>query len=255
MRAKKKSLGIVFAVAIVSLLIKFPGLAQERELWSGQDLLRKLKFVHVPGALPAPRFNAPTPEGTKIGNDDLKGKLVLLNFWATWCPPCILEMPTMEKLHRELKGEGLAVVAMDFMEGPETIKAFIKKRGFTFTVLMDRSGEISQRYGVHALPVTFLIGRQGNMLVKSIGYKDWYKKEIGRRSVQKATDPPLGFTDRSILIHKFIRSSHGVGRSTGLFQREMRAAKMETTTPRGYMSRLNMTLIGRASGSGQSSAQ
>jgi len=84
----------------------------------------------------------------------------------------------MEKLHRELKGEGLAVVAMDFMERPETINAFIKKRGFTFTVLMDRSGEISRRYGVHALPVTFLIGREGNMLVKSIGYKDWYKKEI-----------------------------------------------------------------------------
>ena len=84
----------------------------------------------------------------------------------------------MEKLHRELMGEGLAVVAMNFMEGPKTINAFIKKRGFTFTVLMDRSGEISQRYRVHALPVTFLIGRQGNILVKSLGYKDWYKKEI-----------------------------------------------------------------------------
>ncbi len=74
----KKSLGIVFAVAIISLLIKFPGLTQERELWSGQDLLRKLKLVHVPGVLPAPRFNAPTPEGTKIGIDDLKGKLCSL---------------------------------------------------------------------------------------------------------------------------------------------------------------------------------
>jgi len=178
MGATKKSLGIVFAVAIVSLLIKFPGLAQEQELWSGEDLLRKLKLVHVAGALPAPRFNAPTPEGTKIGIDDLKGKLVLLNFWATWCPPCILEMPTMEKLHQEFKEEGLEVVAMNFMEGPKTINAFIKKRGFTFTVLMDRSGEISERYGVRALPMTYLIGREGNMLVKSIGYKDWYKKEI-----------------------------------------------------------------------------
>jgi len=178
MRATTKSLGIICAVAIVSLLIKFPGLAQERELWSGQDLLRKLKLVHVPGALPAPRFNAPTPDGTKIGIDDLKGKLVLLNFWATWCPPCILEMPTMEKLHQEFKEEGLEVVAVNFMEGPKTINAFIKKRGFTFTVLMDRSGEISQRYGVHGLPVTYLIGRDGTSLVKSIGYKDWYKKEI-----------------------------------------------------------------------------
>jgi peroxiredoxin len=178
MGATKKSLGIVFAVAIVSLLMKVSGFAQEQKLWSSQDLLRKLKLVHLPGDLPAPRFNASTPEGTKISIDDLKGKLVLLNFWATWCPPCILEMPTMEKLHQEFKEEGLKVVAMNFMEGPKTINTFIKKRGFTFTVLMDRSGEISQRYGVRAIPVTYLIGREGNMLVKSIGYKDWYKKEI-----------------------------------------------------------------------------
>ena len=178
MGAAKKSLGIVFAVAIVSLLIQFPGLAQERELRSSQDLLRKLKLVRVPGSLPAPQFTAETPEGQKVSIENLKGKLVLLNFWATWCPPCILEMPTMEKLHQEFKEEGLEVVAMNFMEGPKTINAFIKKRGFTFTVLIDRSGKISQRYGVHALPVTYLIGREGNMLVKSIGYKDWYKKEI-----------------------------------------------------------------------------
>jgi len=164
-------------VLILPLMIPLSTSAKGKPLGE-QDLLRKLKLVIVPGALPAPRFNASTPEGTKIGIDDLKGKLVLLNFWATWCPPCILEMPTMEKLHQEFKEEGLEVVAMNFMEGPKTINAFIKKRGFTFTVLMDRSGEISQRYGVHALPVTYLIGRQGNILVKSIGYKDWYKKEI-----------------------------------------------------------------------------
>jgi len=213
----KKSLGIVFVVAIVSLLINFLGLAQERELWSGQDLLRKLKLVHVPGALPAPRFNAPTPEGTKIGIDDLKGKLVLLNFWATWCPPCILEMPTMEKLHQEFKEEGLEVVAMNFMEGQKTINAFIKKRGFTFTVLMDRSGEISQRYGVHALPVTYLIGREGNMLVKSIGYKDWYKKEI--RQFVSSLLKDEGIIDRGMKIEVEVEVETGL--SPGDRQRQI----------------------------------
>ncbi len=83
----------------------------------------------------------------------------------------------MEKIYREFKGEGLEVVAINFLEGPEPIKPFLKENDLTFTVLMDRAGEISQSYGVRALPVTFLIGRRGNILARSIGYKDWHNKE------------------------------------------------------------------------------
>lgn len=126
---------------------------------------------------PAPRFSSMTLEGKKMGNDDFKGKLVVLNFWATWCPPCRLEMPSMERLYQEFNGKGLEVVAINFMEREKAIKSFLKENGFTFPVLLDKNGEISRNYGVHGLPVTYLIARNGNLLARSMGYKDWYKPE------------------------------------------------------------------------------
>jgi peroxiredoxin len=163
-------------VVITALLAPFAVLGQEQAQYKGQDLLKKLKLMPEAESLPAPDFVAVTPEGKKISLDSLKGKLVLLNFWATWCPPCRLEMPSMEKIYKEFKGEGLEVVAMNFMEGPEPIDLFIKEHDFTFTILMDRDGKIAESYGVRALPMSFLIGRRGNVLARSIGFKDWHKK-------------------------------------------------------------------------------
>ena len=80
----------------------------------------------------------------------------------------------MEKLYRRFKGDGLEIVAVNFMEKEEPINAFINESGFTFPVLLDKNGEIAQRYGVHALPITFLIDRKGHLIAKSMGYKDWY---------------------------------------------------------------------------------
>jgi len=84
----------------------------------------------------------------------------------------------MEKLYQEFKGEGLEVVAINFMEKEKPIKSFLKENGFTFPVLLDKKGEIARNYGVHGLPVTYLIARNGNLIARSMGYKDWYKPEI-----------------------------------------------------------------------------
>ncbi len=168
---------IIFALVILVILASFTVSAQERNVIKEADLLRNLKLMPVAESLPAPYFSSVTPEGKKMSIDDLKGKLVILNFWATWCPPCRLEMPSMEKIYKEFKGEGLEVVAMNFMEGPEPINVFVKENDFTFTILLDRSGKIAESYGVRALPITFLIGRRGNILARSIGYKDWHNKK------------------------------------------------------------------------------
>ena len=168
---------IFFALVILVLLAPFTVSAQERIVIKEADLLKNLKLMPEAESRPAPHFASVTPEGKKLSIDDLKGKLVILNFWATWCPPCRLEMPSMEKIYLEFKGEGLEVVAINYMEGPEPIKSFLKENDLTFTVLMDKAGEISQSYRVLALPVTFLIGRRGNILARSIGYKDWHNKK------------------------------------------------------------------------------
>ena len=170
----KTNLVIFLAAITLSLLLPVAAIGQQ------QEVLRNLRLAPVDHPGPAPRFSSMTPEGKKMGIDDLKGKFVVLNFWATWCPPCRLEMPSMEKLYQEFKGEGLEVVAINFMESEKPIKSFLKENGFTFPVLLDKKGEIARKYGVHGLPVTYLIARNGNLLAKSMGYKDWYKPDTRR---------------------------------------------------------------------------
>lgn len=163
---------------IVLTAVLFPFLSPILSLGLEQEAFQKLGLAPEPDPHPAPRFQSSTLDGKKFGTDEIQGKLVLLNFWATWCPPCRLEMPSMEKLYQEFKGDGLEIVAVNFMEGEKAIEPFIKENGFTFPVLLDKKGEIAQSYGVHALPVTFLIRRNGNLLAKSIGYKDWHAEKM-----------------------------------------------------------------------------
>ncbi len=160
-----------FIVWIITLLFPVSLFAQ------GPDAMQKLGFAPVSDPNPAPSYGSTTMTGVSLGSDDLSGKLVLLNFWATWCPPCRLEMPSMEKLYQEFKRNGLEIVAVNFMEQEKSIQSYLKESGFTFPVLLDKNGEIAQRYGVHALPITFLIGRKGNVIAKSMGYKDWYTEK------------------------------------------------------------------------------
>ncbi len=168
----KGHLAILFTALLFALMGPNPSFGQ------GQEALQKLGLAPEPDPHPAPRFLSTTVDGKKIGSDEIKGKLVLLNFWATWCPPCRLEMPSMERLYKEFKGDGLEIVAVNFMESEKPIRSFLKENGFTFPVLFDKKGEIAQSYGVHALPVTFLIGRNGNLLAKSMGYKDWHAEKM-----------------------------------------------------------------------------
>jgi len=142
------------------------------------DRLRKLGFLVQEGFEEAPAFAVEDTDGHRIESEFFRGKLVVLNFWATWCPPCRLEMPSMERLYREFRDQGLEVVAMNFMETPEQVKAFAEDQKLSYWMLLDRRAEVAERYGVMRLPVTVLIGREGEVIAKAIGFKDWYKDDI-----------------------------------------------------------------------------
>lgn len=143
----------------------------------GEDL-RKLGFL-VPEAFEeAPAFTTTDAAGNKVASEDYRGKVVLLNFWATWCPPCRLEMPDMERLYQEFRGQGLEVVAMNFMETAEEVTAFAEEQKLTYPMLLDPRSEVAGQYGVMRLPETVLIGRGGEVLGKSIGFKPWYKDDV-----------------------------------------------------------------------------
>lgn len=125
----------------------------------------------------APPFSAATIDGTKRTKTlaDYKGKIVLVNVWATWCEPCRDEMPSMEKLHREFGPQGLAIVAVS-VDDPgteEQIRAFAKEYGLTFEILHDPSKDIARRYQVTGYPESFIIGREGTIRRKVFAAADW----------------------------------------------------------------------------------
>lgn len=116
--------------------------------------------------------------GKEVTLSEKKGKLVILNFWATWCPPCKEEMPSMEKLHKKYDGKDFEILAVALdSKGTEIVKPYIEKNGFTFTVLIDEKGAVSDMYRAYAVPMTFILGRDGTILDKITGAADWFSEE------------------------------------------------------------------------------
>jgi peroxiredoxin len=121
----------------------------------------------------APGFSLPDLTGKKIQLRELRGKLVLLNFFATWCGPCRDEMPGMERLFRIHRDNGFVVVAINVQESAKTVRPFVQQLKLSFPTVLDAEASVSREYGVRALPVTFLIGRDGNILWRAMGGRDW----------------------------------------------------------------------------------
>lgn len=122
----------------------------------------------------APAFQAQRLNGTPVGLADYRGKVLLLNVWATWCGPCQAEMPSMERLHRAVTDTQFRVVAVSVdQEGPEVVERFARDMGLTFDVLHDRSGEIQRGYRTSGVPESWVIDRNGVIVKKVIGATDW----------------------------------------------------------------------------------
>ncbi|RME91280.1 MAG: hypothetical protein D6770_00780 [Anaerolineae bacterium] len=116
----------------------------------------------------APDFTLSTPDGREVHLGDFQGKVVLLNFWATWCPPCRAEIPLLETYHRRYTPD-LVVLAVNDGEKPSDVRAFIEQQRITFQVLLDPAREVNATYGITALPTTFFIDRQGTIQAIQIG--------------------------------------------------------------------------------------
>ncbi len=123
--------------------------------------------------IPSEDFTLDLLAGGETALSDHRGKVVFLNFWATWCPPCREEMPSMQTLYDELAGEGLEMLAVNVLEDAETARGFIEEQGFTYPVLLDTNGRVMIRYGVRAYPTTYIIDREGNVLGVRPGFHDW----------------------------------------------------------------------------------
>jgi len=122
----------------------------------------------------APDFVLYNLENKKLRLSDFRGKVVLLNFWACWCGPCRVEMPSMEEVYRELKDRGFEIVAVNLDRGgPEKVKRFVSDYKLTFPILLDSYGENAVRYRVAALPTSFILDPNGVIREIVIGGKNW----------------------------------------------------------------------------------
>ena len=104
---------------------------------------------------------------------DYRGKVVFVNFWASWCAACVVEMPAMEKLHRRLKDKDFVMVAINMQESDTQVKAFFEKLKLSFTALLDSNGEVAAGFAVNALPTTFVLDKEGRIVGAAIGPREW----------------------------------------------------------------------------------
>ncbi|MBI4664894.1 MAG: TlpA family protein disulfide reductase [Nitrospinae bacterium] len=117
----------------------------------------------------APNFNLQTQNGAAISLDSLKGKITVLNFWATWCPPCTAEMPALERSFNKHKDNGVAFVGVNYQQDRQTVAKFAQNAKITFPLALDEDGKVADAYGLAGIPVTFFIDKNGKVVAYHTG--------------------------------------------------------------------------------------
>lgn len=112
---------------------------------------------------PAPAFRLASVAGGELGSGDFQGRVVLLDFWATWCGPCHVQAEILAPLYEEYRDRGFSIFSIDLGEEEDTVRAFVQKNPLPYPVLMDPDGEVSDRFGVLALPTVIVVDRQGKI--------------------------------------------------------------------------------------------
>lgn len=126
----------------------------------------------------APGFTLKDVQGNEVTLSQFKGKVVFLNFWATWCPACRIEMPSMERLHETFSDQNFTVLTVNVDQDTATVKDFTKENSHSFPVLLDPDGRVQRIYGVFRLPETFLIDPSGAIVEHYLGARDWSSNDF-----------------------------------------------------------------------------
>ena len=172
-RLKDGLLGLLIIVALILLVLRFqktgPGNPQ-------QEI--SLNQVKPEEGYLAPRFTLRNLKGNLEGLNDHSGKVIVINFWATWCAPCVKEMPRFETLYRRFRSQGLTVLAVSLdKEGSSKVQEFVDKFKISFPVLLDTEGVAEKLYPSFTIPFTYVIDKQGRVAARIDGAKDWESSE------------------------------------------------------------------------------
>jgi peroxiredoxin len=140
---------------------------------SVEEAMRELELVKPPRARAAGDFTLPMPDGRQFRLSEHRGNVVFINFWATWCPPCREEMPSMERLYVRQKARRFTMVAVSLDSNPTLVAPYFKQSGLTFPVVLDPRMDLANAYGVRALPASFIVDPHGTLVAMALGPRAW----------------------------------------------------------------------------------
>lgn len=172
-------ISVVIALTVVFLPSRTIHRAPSPEGGAGSDSFSKVGVFAAKNKPKAHDFSlVELTSGKPVSIKDFRGKVIFLNFWATWCPPCQFEMPAMEELYRAYQDEGLVILAVSQdLTGPEAPRAFIKEKDLTYPAAVDEGLQVSQLYGVRGLPYSVFIDREGRVIGAAHGAREWFGGE------------------------------------------------------------------------------
>jgi len=143
-----------------------------------RKLLKSLRITPPSIWIEAHNFIGELNDGSTINLKDYHHRFVLLNFWATWCVPCLKEMPDLEKAYQKMGSKKLIVLAVGMGEDKSSIRKFAEKHEFTFPMIADTTLEIARLYGVENIPITYLINPEGVIIGRALGIRDWANPKL-----------------------------------------------------------------------------
>ena len=171
---------IFCSLSIATMFFSLNLFILEEQARGDTHFMESLALVRFDEKVKAQNFALKDLNRNEVHLEDYRGKVVFLNFWTTWCPACLVEMPSMEKLYREFKNKDFIILAVDMQEELEQVIKFKKKFKLSFPILLDTDGVVASFYGVTAIPVTYLIDREGNLYAAAIGARDWAGEDAFR---------------------------------------------------------------------------
>ena len=153
-----------------------------------------LNLIHLDESIPLPDVSLPDLKGDPVPLLSFRRRVVIINFWTTWCHYCERERAALEALYQIYKGDGLAVLAVNMGETVEQVRAYIEKHGLSFPHVMDPEARAERAFGIQATPTNYLIDRRGHVVAAGMGYRDWTGPQA-HRLIQRLLAAKLNAAD------------------------------------------------------------
>ncbi len=175
---------LIIAMAGISPVTNARGMSEESSLkmmnmhrGKARELFQKAGVIPLPAGVEPVEIILRDLDNREVRISDFQGKILFMNFWATWCVPCRKEMPSMERLYQRFKDKDFAIIAINLQEPVSHVKEFFQDYKLTFIGLLDSTGEVGKRFRVYHIPTTFILDKTGRIIGKAIGERSWDSKE------------------------------------------------------------------------------